>query len=92
MDKVLKRHKRVFVFLRTLVSGTLKRIYRFHPEKADVGKGPFLITANHNGNLDPALALSFRSTCISFPASMSSAKVCFVAVDLLFRRLRASRA
>ncbi|MEZ4508507.1 MAG: hypothetical protein R2881_02285 [Eubacteriales bacterium] len=60
MDKVLKRHKRVFVFLRTLVSGTLKRIYRFHPEKADVGKGPFLITANHNGNLDPALlALSF---------------------------------
>lgn len=60
MDKALKRHKRVFVFFRTLLSGILQRIYRFHPEKADIGKGPFLITANHNGNLDPALlALSF---------------------------------
>ncbi len=60
MDKALKRHKRVFAFCRVMLGGILKRIYRFHPEKAQIGKGPFLITANHNGELDPALlALSF---------------------------------
>jgi 1-acyl-sn-glycerol-3-phosphate acyltransferase len=60
MDKALRRHKRVFEFCRTLLGGILKRIYRFHPEKAEIGKGPYLITANHNGELDPALlALSF---------------------------------
>lgn len=60
MDKALKRHKRVFEFCRILLSGIIKRIYRFYPEKANIGKGPFLITANHNGELDPALlALSF---------------------------------
>jgi len=60
MDKALRRHKRVFEFCRTILGGIIQRIYGFHPEKAEVGKGPFLITANHNGELDPAfLALSF---------------------------------
>ena len=61
MEQVLQRHRRIFEFLRFVASGTLKRIYHFKPEKANIGKGPFLITANHNGELDPALlALSFR--------------------------------
>lgn len=61
MEQTLQRHRRIFEFLRFLASGTLKRIYHFKPETANIGKGPFLITANHNGELDPALlALSFR--------------------------------
>jgi 1-acyl-sn-glycerol-3-phosphate acyltransferase len=61
MDRALRRHKRVFGFCRWLLGGTLKRIYGFHTAVAEVGKGPFLITANHNGELDPALlALSFK--------------------------------
>ena len=60
MEQALARHKRVFHFCRTALGGIIKNIYGFHPEKANVGKGPFLITANHNGELDPAfLALSF---------------------------------
>jgi 1-acyl-sn-glycerol-3-phosphate acyltransferase len=60
MEQALRRHKRVYRFCRTTLSGILKFIYGFHPEPANVGKGPFLIVANHNGELDPALlALSF---------------------------------
>ena len=60
MEKALARHKRVFRFCLKLLNGTLKSIYGFHPEPANVGKGPYLIAANHNGELDPALlALSF---------------------------------
>lgn len=60
MEQAIMRHKRVFRFFKATLSGALKSIYGFHPEKANIGKGPFLITANHNGNLDPALlALSF---------------------------------
>ena len=40
---------------RTALGGALRSIYGFHPEKANIGEGPFLITANHNGELDPAL-------------------------------------
>jgi 1-acyl-sn-glycerol-3-phosphate acyltransferase len=61
MDKATARHKRVFEFLRVTVGWIIRRIYRFHPEKANLGKGPFLITANHNGELDPAfLGLSIH--------------------------------
>ena len=60
MEQALARHKRVYRFCKAALGGALRNIYGFHPEKADVGKGPFLITANHNGELDPALlALSF---------------------------------
>ena len=60
MEQALARHKRVFRFCKATLGGALKSIYGFHPEKAEIGKGPFLITANHNGELDPALlALSF---------------------------------
>ena len=61
MEQAIARHKRVFRFLRVTLGGIIRRIYRFHPEPANLGKGPFLITANHNGELDPAfLALSIR--------------------------------
>ncbi len=60
MEQAITRHKRVFRFCMATLGGALKSIYGFHPEKANIGKGPFLITANHNGELDPALlALSF---------------------------------
>ncbi len=60
MEQALARHKRVFRFCLATLGGILKSIYGFHPESAIVGKGPFLITANHNGELDPALlAMSF---------------------------------
>lgn len=60
MEQALARHKRVFRFCMVTLGGILRNIYGFHPEKANLGKGPFLITANHNGELDPALlALSF---------------------------------
>jgi len=60
MEQAIARHKRVYRFCLATLGGALKSIYGFHPEKANVGKGPFLITANHNGELDPALlALSF---------------------------------
>ncbi len=61
MEQAILRHRRIFEFLRFVAGGTIKYIYRFKPEQAKLGKGPFLITANHNGELDPALlALSFR--------------------------------
>jgi len=60
MEQALARHKRVYRFCMMTLSGIIKNIYGFHPEKANIGKGPFLITANHNGELDPALlAMSF---------------------------------
>jgi len=61
MEQALARHKRVFRFCKATLGGILRNIYGFQPEQANVGKGPFLITANHNGNLDPALlAMSFQ--------------------------------
>ena len=60
MEQALARHKRVFHFCKATLGGIIRNIYGFHPEKANLGKGPFLITANHNGELDPALlAMSF---------------------------------
>lgn len=60
MEQALARHKRVFRFCKAALGGILRSIYGFHPEKATLGEGPFLITANHNGELDPALlAMSF---------------------------------
>lgn len=60
MEQALARHKRVYQFCKMALGGVIRSIYGFHPEKATLGKGPFLITANHNGELDPAfLAMSF---------------------------------
>jgi 1-acyl-sn-glycerol-3-phosphate acyltransferase len=60
LEQALARHKRVYRFCKTVLGGVIRSIYGFHPEQANLGKGPFLITANHNGELDPAfLAMSF---------------------------------
>jgi len=60
MEEAIVRHRRVFRFCKATLGGIIKSLYGFHAEKANVGKGPFLITANHNGDLDPALlAMSF---------------------------------
>ncbi len=75
MEQAIVRHRWVFRFLKTTLGGILKNIFGFHPEPAQIGKGPFLITANHNGELDPALlALSF------------SEHMYFVSSEHLFRK------
>ena len=75
MEQALKRHKRVYRFCKAVLSGIFKSIYGFHPEPVNVGKGPFLITANHNGELDPALL------ALSFPEHMY-----FVSSEHVFRK------
>lgn len=54
MDRTLKRHKRVYAFLKGLLGGIIQWIFGFTCEPAQLGEGPYLITANHNGDLDPA--------------------------------------
>ena len=75
MEQAMQRHKVVFRFLKTTLGGIIRNIYGFHPEKAKLGKGPFLITANHNGDLDPAFV------AMSFPDHMY-----FVASEHVFRK------
>ncbi len=71
----MQRHKMVFSFLKATLGGIISSIYGFKPEKARLGKGPYLITANHNGELDPALI------ALSFPEHMY-----FVASEHVFRK------
>ncbi|NLI54674.1 MAG: 1-acyl-sn-glycerol-3-phosphate acyltransferase [Clostridiales bacterium] len=75
MEQEMVRHRQVYGFLKATLGGIISSIYGFHPEKAKVGKGPFLITANHNGDLDPALI------ALSFPEHMY-----FVASEHIFRK------
>lgn len=55
MDRELKRHKRVFMALKALLGGIFQWFCGFEFEPVTLGKGPYLITANHNGELDPVL-------------------------------------
>ena len=55
MEQALKRHKRVYAFLKGLLGGIIQNIFGFTYEPVQLGEGPYLITANHNGDLDPAL-------------------------------------
>ena len=55
MDRTLKRHKRIYVFLKALLGGIFQHICRFQFEPVQLSEGPYLITANHNGELDPVL-------------------------------------
>ena len=75
MEQAIKRHRAVYRFCMVMLGGIIQNIYGFHPEKAKLGKGPFLITANHNGDLDPALV------AMSFPEHMY-----FVASEHVFRK------
>lgn len=71
----MHRHRAVYRFCKATLGGIIQNIYGFHPEKAQLGKGPYLITANHNGDLDPALV------AMSFPDHMY-----FVASEHIFRK------
>lgn len=75
MEKAYKRHQSVYRFCKAALGKIICGIYAFAPEKAIVGEGPFLITANHNGELDPALI------AMSFPDHMY-----FVSSEHVFRK------
>lgn len=75
MEQVLKRHRGIWFFLKATLGGIVKNIYGFECEPADPGKGPYLILANHNTDLDPALI------ALSFPDHMY-----FVASEHVFRK------
>lgn len=75
MEQVLKRHRSIWFFLKATLGGIIKNIYGFECEPADPGKGPYLILANHNTDLDPALI------ALSFPDHMY-----FVASEHVFRK------
>ena len=75
MEQAMHRHRAVYRFCKATLGGIIQNIYGFHPEKAQLGKGPYLITANHNGDLDPALV------AMSFPDHMY-----FVASEHIFRK------
>ena len=55
MDQTLKRHKRIYAFLKAQLGGIFQWFCGFEFEPVTLGKGPYLITANHNGELDPVL-------------------------------------
>lgn len=69
MDQALKRHKRIFAFLKATLGGIVQRIFCFTYEPAVLGEGPYLITANHNGELDPAFLAIGLSKHMYFVAS-----------------------
>jgi 1-acyl-sn-glycerol-3-phosphate acyltransferase len=75
MEQVIKRHQCIFFFLKGALGGVLKRIFHFEAKAADPGKGPYLVLANHNTDLDPALL------ALSFPDHMY-----FVASEHVFRK------
>ncbi len=61
MDHSAKRHKSIYAFLLATLGGIIRSLYAFHFEPVQLGDGPYLITANHNGTLDPAfLAIGLR--------------------------------
>ena len=61
MDHSIQRHKGIYAFLLATLGGIIRNIYAFRFEPVQLGEGPYLITANHNGTLDPAfLAIGLR--------------------------------
>lgn len=58
---VKNRHKRVFAFLRVLMTPFVGLRYNFKCEKSKLPKGPYLIISNHQSTMDPFfLSLSFK--------------------------------
>lgn len=80
MDKNHRRHVRVWKFLRATISIPFKSIYGFSCQKVPEIKEPFLLLANHNTNLDPALI------GLNFPQQMY-----FVASENVYRAGFASK-
>ena len=75
MEQVIKRHRNIWVFLKATLGGIVRRIFHFEGECVNPGKGPYLVLANHNTDLDPALI------ALSFPDHMY-----FVASEHVFRK------
>lgn len=58
---VKNRHKRVFAFLRVLMTPFVRLRYNFKCEKSKLPKGSYLIISNHQSTMDPFfLSLSFK--------------------------------
>lgn len=53
--RLLRRHRRVFAFLRVLLGGFFRRKFNYSYDSLAELKGPYLLLANHNMELDPAL-------------------------------------
>ena len=75
MEQAYRRHRGIWFFLKRTLGGIIKNIYGFEPVPFNPGKGPYLVLANHNTDLDPALV------ALSFPDHMY-----FVASEHVFRK------
>lgn len=84
MDQALKRHKNVYAFLKWLLGGTIQHIFGFTYEPVKLGEGPYLITANHNGDLDPAFVAIGLSQHMYFVASEHIFRKGFISWVLTF--------
>ena len=78
--KKYKRHKRLWKIIRAIATPILKTMYKFSFEVYKDLKGPYLVLANHNTDLDPGLV------ALSFPQQMY-----FVASEHVYRAGFASK-
>ena len=78
--KKYRRHKRFWNIIRPIAIPILKSIYKFSCEVYPDLKGPYLVLANHNTDLDPGLV------ALSFPQQMY-----FVASEHVYRAGFASK-
>ena len=75
MERAHKRHRAVWNFLQATLRGALKRFFHYECEEVRPGAAPYLVVANHNVDLDPALVgMSFRE------------QMYFVASEHVFRK------
>ena len=78
--KKYRRHKRFWNIIRPIAIPILKSIYKYSCEVYKDLKGPYLVLANHNTDLDPGLV------ALSFPQQMY-----FVASEHVYRAGFASK-
>ena len=78
--KKYRRHKRFWKILRVIATPILKTMYKYSCEVYPDLKGPYLVLANHNTDLDPGLV------ALSFPQQMY-----FVASEHVYRAGFASK-
>ena len=79
--KKYKRHKRLWKIIRAIAIPILRTMYKYSCEVYKDLKGPYLVLANHNTDLDPGLV------ALSFPQQMY-----FVASEHVYRAGLASKA
>ena len=78
--KKYRRHKRFWKIIRAIATPILKTMYKYSCEVYKDLKGPYLVLANHNTDLDPGLV------ALSFPQQMY-----FVASEHVYRAGFASK-